>query len=116
MCHVLVIEDEWLLAEYISEIVSEAGATSIETTDNQDGAVAAASVHKPDVIVSDVRLVSGTGPRAVQAIHAAYGAIPVIFITSSPDECKPCAPPGIVLGKPINERLVANAFRRIAPR
>ncbi|WP_294391586.1 response regulator [uncultured Sphingomonas sp.] len=115
MCHVLVIEDEWVIAEQVAEIARASGATSIDTADNQEEAVDAARAHVPDIILSDVRLVHGTGPMAVQAIQAHHGPIPVIFITGSPDECQPCNPPGIILSKPIDERAVTEAFRRMAP-
>lgn len=111
MCHVLVIEDEWLLAEYISDIAERAGGTSIDTASTEAGAIDAAAAHKPDIILSDVILAKGTGPHAVQAIFARFGEVPVIFITGTPAECHPCAPPGVVFGKPIDERGVIAAFR-----
>lgn len=111
MCHVLVIEDEWLLSEYISDLAERAGGTSIDTAATEEGAIAAAAAHKPDIILSDVVLAQGTGPNAVQTIFARFGEVPVIFITGTPADCHPCAPPGRVFGKPINERRVMDAFR-----
>lgn len=115
MCHVLVIEDEWLLAEYISDIVERAGGTSVDTATTEAAAIAAAEAHRPDIILSDVVLAEGRGPDAVQAIHCRCGDVPVIFITGTPADCRPCDPPGIVLGKPIDERRVIAAFREMAP-
>lgn len=111
MCHVLVIEDEWLLAEYISDIAGRAGGTSIDTAATEIEAVNAASARMPDIILSDVVLAEGNGPHAVQTIFARFGEVPVIFITGTPADCHPCDPPGIVFGKPINERRVIAAFR-----
>lgn len=113
MCHVLIIEDEWLLAEYVSDIAERAGATSIVTADTEAGAVAAAAARKPDIILSDVILLAGTGPHAVRTITERAGPIPVIFITGTPDACEPCNPPGVVFGKPVNERAVIAAFREM---
>ena len=115
MCHVLVIEDEWLLAEYVSDIAERAGATSIVTAACETEAVEAAACRKPDIILSDVILESGTGPHAVRTIMEQAGPIPVIFITGTPDMCDPCNPPGKVFGKPINERAVIAAFREMMP-
>ncbi len=115
MCHVLVIEDDWLIAEHVADLTRRAGARSIAMADTQQGAIEAARNYTPGIILSDVRLAAGTGPRAVQAIHRALGAIPVIFITGTPDECDPCEPPSIVLPKPIRERAVIEAFRQLAP-
>lgn len=114
MCHVLVIEDDWLIADHLVHLVGKAGATSIAQADTQDGAVAAARSQRPEVILSDVKLVTGTGPLAVQTILAELGEIPVIFITGTPEDCAPCAPPGIVLGKPIIDAAVCDAFKRVA--
>jgi hypothetical protein len=55
----------------------------------------------------------GTGPRAVRAILSKAGAIPVIFITGTPGDCKPGDPPGVILSKPIQRRLVVDTFRQL---
>lgn len=111
----LVIEDDWLIADHIVQLAEEAGATSVAKADTQAGAVEAARNRRPEVILSDVKLFTGTGPLAVQTILAELGPIPVIFITGTPEDCTPCAPPGIVLGKPIIDRDVRDAVRRFAP-
>ncbi|WP_298089548.1 response regulator [uncultured Sphingomonas sp.] len=113
MCHVLVIEDEWLLAEYISDIAERAGAISIDTAMTEAEAIEAAEGHKPDIILSDVVLAKGEGPQAVQTIFARCGEVPVIFITGTPADCHPCNPPGVVMGKPIDERRMIAAFREM---
>jgi CheY-like chemotaxis protein len=53
MCHVLIIEDEWLIAEYIECLARDAGATSATTVDCEDDAVAAAIDRRPEIILSD---------------------------------------------------------------
>lgn len=115
MCHVLIIEDEWLIAEYLFELVSHAGATSVATASTEQDAISAARRQKPEIILSDVNLHIGTGPRAVQVIMAEAGAIPVIFITGTPEDCHPCKTPAEILGKPIERQRVLEAFQRLAP-
>ena len=115
MCHVLVIEDDFLIAHHIIQLAREGGATSITQADTQEGAITAARDRRPDVIMSDVKLVRGTGPLAVEAIIAEHGATPVIFITGSPESCQPCEPPGVIITKPIEDRAVVEAFRLLAP-
>lgn len=115
MCHVLIIEDEWLIAEQLSHLVREAGATSTETADSQEEALQVARARIPDVILSDVKLLVGTGPRAVQIIRSEMGSIPVIFITATPEACRPCDPPSVILVKPINSAKVIDTFKRFAP-
>lgn len=113
MCHVLVIEDEWFISEYISELASEAGATSTSIAVTEREAVQAAREHAPDIILSDVNLLEGTGPCAVATILGEQGPTPVIFITATPRECEPCDPPSVVLPKPINRMAVIEAFRQL---
>ncbi|PZO76988.1 MAG: response regulator [Sphingomonas taxi] len=115
MCHVLVIEDDWLIADHIMSVIERAGATSIAQADSETAAVDAAGTHCPQMIVSDVRLHEGTGPLAVQRIIAAHGNIPVMFITGTPEACIPCDPPAVILTKPIDETAVMATFRSLAP-
>ena len=113
MCHVLIIEDEPFVAMDLQELLEHEGATSFDFADTQQDAVAAALLHRPDLITSDVKLLDGTGPLAVEAIYRALGAIPVIFITASPQDCSPCEPSDIILTKPINAREVVLAFNAL---
>ena len=113
MCHVLIIEDEWMISEYLSELAREAGATSIATAVTESEAVAAARERTPSIILSDVNLLVGTGPRAVQTITAEAGEIPVIFIPGTPEDCRPCSPLGVILCKPIQRHQVVDTFRRL---
>ncbi|MEO5937811.1 MAG: response regulator [Sphingomonas sp.] len=115
VCHVLIIEDEWLIAEHLSYLAEQAGATSIATACTEDEAVQAALEHLPGIILSDVRLLAGTGPHAVQLIVAAMGDIPVIFITGTPEDCHPCGASSVILHKPIDPAWVMETFRRLAP-
>lgn len=115
MCHVLIIEDEPMIAMLLQDICEEAGATSFMFAATEQDAVMLAQKHRPAVITSDVHLLEGTGPQAVQRIQAEFGDVPVIFITATPADCEPCAPPGIVLTKPVDTRQMLTAFRQLAP-
>lgn len=107
-CHVLIIEDEPLIAMQLRDILEDEGAGSFDFAGTQESAIAAAASHHPDLITSDVKLIAGSGPLAVKAIQEALGNVPVIFITATPDACVPCDPPGRVLCKPVvKDELVA---------
>lgn len=114
MCHVLIIEDEPVFAEVLRCLLEDEGAETFDYADTEDAAVAAALRHSPDIITSDVKLLSGTGPQAVSAIHERLGDIPVIFITATPADCEPCNPPGRILRKPIDCDELAEAFHELA--
>lgn len=113
MCHVLIIEDEPLVALMIQSILEDEGAVSFDIAATQDKAVSSALGQRPDLITSDVRLLEGTGPAAVNEIHRRLGDVPVIFISGTPEECQPCSPPGIILSKPFQNRALASAFRQM---
>jgi CheY-like chemotaxis protein len=113
MCHVLIIEDEPLIAITIQDLLEHEGATSFDVAATEDDAVKAATVRRPDLITSDVKLIAGTGPAAVQTIHRQIGSIPVIFISATPEDCRPCNPPGIILGKPLRAGALATAFHQM---
>ena len=106
MFHVLVIEDEPLIADYVAAL---AGATSSTIVDTIKGAVDAARSHAPDMILSDVNLMHGErGPDAVAAIRSTMGEIPVIFITATADDCVDCDFASAIFEKPVQpERVVA---------
>lgn len=113
VCHVLIIEDEPLVALDLQTLLEAEGATSFDFADSEAGAVAAAIARPPGLITSDVKLVEGTGPNAVTMIHQRLGDIPVIFITGTPEECRPCNPPGQILSKPLNGARLRQAFHDV---
>lgn len=110
MCHVLIIEDEWLIAELIRHFLETVGATSFDYAMTQEEAVVMAIARAPQVITSDVKLIDGTGPLAVKDIHQKIGPVPVIFITATPNECGVCEHAVAVLSKPVTHRVLADAF------
>lgn len=116
MCHVLVIEDEPLIADYLGDVAEMAGATSIVFAISEREALTLARSMPPAVILSDVDLKhGGTGPNACAAIRSELGPIPVIFITGTPELCDPCDYAAAILSKPIMHQHVIEAFRRVAP-
>lgn len=82
---VLIIEDETLIAIDLSDIVSKLGHEVVATADTASKAVAAASQHKPDLVLADIQLADGSsGIDAVNEILHRV-SVPVIFITAFPD-------------------------------
>jgi CheY-like chemotaxis protein len=115
MCHVLIIEDEWLIADYVEHLAREAGATTVEIADCETDAVQSANARCPEIILSDVNLRLGTGPLAVCTIQERWGPIPVIFITATPADCVPRDIQSVVLTKPLSAHAFAEAFNRMMP-
>jgi CheY-like chemotaxis protein len=117
VCHVLVIEDEPLVAEYIADVAEQAGASSVAFAISEAEAINSAQSCVPDVILSDVDLkAGGHGPTAVAAIREQAGPVPVIFITGTPEACKPCDYAAAILGKPVQPHAIVSAFSTVWPR
>lgn len=113
MCHVLIIEDEPFIAMILQDLLEQEGATSFAVAVTEDEALASALAHPPAFITSDVKLIEGTGPQAVRRIQEQLGDVPVIFITATPEDCKPCKAPGKILRKPLDHRAVIAAFHEV---
>lgn len=115
MCHVLIIEDEWLIAEHLTESRRTGGRHVDRDGLHRGRGRPGGARAEPAIILSDVMLLAGTGPRAVRTIMSALEKIPVIFITGTPDACQPCEPPAVILHKPIDPARLMATFRRLAP-
>ncbi len=115
--HVLIVDDEFLIAMGLSLQVGELGLTVCATAATADEAIALASKFRPSIVLMDVRLQGDKdGVDAALAIHATVGS-KVIFITGSsePETTARIAldHPAAVLFKPISERQLRNAIASI---
>ena len=115
MCHVLIIEDDWLIGEHIEALAREGGASSVDRAETEQDAINAALGNPPSVILSDVKLAEGTGPNAVLTIRSQIGSCLVIFITGTPEACEPCGYAHAILDKPLSPYKIIEAFRAVAP-
>ena len=113
MCHVLIIEDEPLVAMDLETLLEREGATSFAFAVSQDEAVSEAVARRPALITSDVSLTEGTGPLAVATITELVGPVPVIYITGTPGDCIPCDPAAPILPKPFDRAAIARAFHQM---
>ncbi|WP_239017763.1 response regulator [Sphingomonas aracearum] len=109
----LIIEDDALIALDLQGMLEAAGALSFSFADSEAEAIAEARARRPDVIASDVMLREGSGPGAVQAIHAEYGPLPVFYVTGTPEACQPCEPPVHIVPKPATQEAIRAAFTQV---
>jgi DNA-binding response OmpR family regulator len=108
--HILIIEDEAMIALAIEDALRTCGCDTFDFATSEEGAVAAARAHRPDVITADVRLAPGCGIRAVEAI-CAVSPIPVVFVTATAAEVHKRFPDHAVVHKPFDIRQVVNAVQ-----
>jgi len=109
--NVLVVEDDAILAELLTELLGELGhcVCAIEAT--EDGAVAAATRHKPDLMIVDAQLGRGGGLAAVEAIQRER-PIAHVFVTGDIAKVLALRPDAVALQKPYNEAALVAAMER----
>jgi DNA-binding NarL/FixJ family response regulator len=80
---VLIVDDEYLIAEGLSMQIEDMGLDVCGTAATAESAIALAETHRPAVVLMDVRLRgAGDGVDAALAIHDKIGS-KVIFVTGS---------------------------------
>jgi DNA-binding NarL/FixJ family response regulator len=110
---VLVVDDEFLIAQGLCLQVEDLDMAVCGTAATADEALALAQLHKPELVLMDVRLRGDKdGVDAALAIHHAVGS-KVIFITGSREPSTIARiqmdHPAGVLFKPISDRQLRSA-------
>lgn len=79
---VLIVEDELLIADHISRILSSEGFIHNEYVTSVDAAIQLIETNKPDLVITDISLgVNRSGIDLGQLLHDQF-QIPFIYITS----------------------------------
>jgi len=112
---VLIVDDEFLIAQGFVIQVEEMGLPVCGTAATADEAVAMARAHRPALILMDMRLLGGKdGVDAAIAIHEEVGS-KVIFVTGSREnttmERIARDHPAGVLFKPVSDWQLRNAIQ-----
>ena len=108
---ILVVEDEPMIAMLLGELLSEMGHDVCAIVGDEEGAVAAAAFHEPDLMIVDATLGRGSGLRAVDTIGLT-APIPCVYTSGDALEVRRRKPDALVLQKPYDEADLAAAIRR----
>ena len=103
--HVLVVEDEAIIAEDTAEMLREAGHQVSGPAATVDEAVRLAEQTHADLALVDINL-AGTeeGPRLARALWALFG-VPSLFVTAQPEQARQHKDAAVgVLAKPFAAR------------
>ncbi|MDE1150504.1 MAG: response regulator [Azospirillaceae bacterium] len=114
---VLVVDDEFLIAETLSIQIRNMGLTVCGTAATAADAIAMAKAMRPRLVLMDVRLKGqGDGVDAALAIHEFVGS-KVIFITASREpatlERIKTDHPAAILYKPVFGRQLQTVVREV---
>ena len=83
---VLIVEDEYLISLGLTAQVEDMGLKVCATADSAEDAVTQAEIHRPAIILMDVRLRGERdGVDAAQIIHDRIGS-KIIFLTGSREQ------------------------------
>jgi len=115
---ILVVDDEWAIADWLQAIISDMGHDAIVAS-NGKKALDLLKTRLVDLIVTDYMMPIMDGPALVTAIKAdpAIAGIPVIIMTALPENVVRERVPSYFayLQKPFHEpqllELIQNAFR-----
>ena len=109
--NVLLVEDDAILAELLAELLADLGhcVCAIEAT--QDGAIAAAARHKPNLMIVDAQLRRGDGLAAVKTILR-DGPVAHIFVSGDVAKVLALRPNAVALQKPYTEAALQAAMAR----
>ena len=110
--HAYIIEDEYLIAKALQDMLEDLGFTKFSFARSEDAAVLGSHQPHIDLITADVRLLPGDGVRAVETIHAEQN-VPVLFITAYQQELEDRKPGAVVLQKPVTRDALASAVGKV---
>ena len=98
--HAFIIEDDYLIARSLQDMLEQLGFDSFSFARSEDTAILGASENWIDLITADIRLFPGDGLKAVEAI-CAKRRIPALFITGYAEELRDRAPSAAIVQKPV---------------
>ena len=105
----MIIEDKFLIAAQIEDVLCEMGYSEFDLVDNEAEALSAARANCPDLITADQRLIEGSGITAVAAVCAEHGSIPTVYVTEFRSEVRKTLPNAVIVGKPFGFRQLQEA-------
>lgn len=111
---VLIVEDEAITAMHIEDMVLDLGHVVVGTADTEARAIAAASAHRPDLVLMDIRLAKKSDGIAAAMEIRRQQDIPAIFMSAHSDpvtrQRAAAANPLGYLVKPVVKEQIAALF------
>lgn len=114
---ILIVEDEFLIAEGLRFQVEEMGQTVCAIATTADEAIGAAQAHRPRIVLMDMRLRGEKdGVDAALTIYETVGS-KVIFVTGSREPATMARihtdHPAAVLFKPLSDRQLRSTIEQV---
>ena len=110
--HVLVVEDDPLVAQHLAHLTREAGATDVAVARDAEAAFASAAAMPPRIVLCDYDL--GEGPNGAEIVRRLAGEHDAvcIFVTAYPNAVLSGTDgePAFIIEKPFREGVVRAAL------
>jgi DNA-binding NarL/FixJ family response regulator len=115
---VLVVEDEFLVADYICSVLEDAGYPVVGTAANAAEALALIAASRPALALLDIRLAGGDdGVILAGALRSALPNLAVVFVTGSGDpetrQRAAAVTPSAFLQKPVSPETLLHTVRSV---
>ena len=104
---ILLAEDEPIIAMLMARVLRAMGHEICAVEATEAGVVAAARLHRPQLMIVDARLRHGSGVAAVQTILQ-QGFVPHVLVSGTVIEGM--GPDAVLLSKPFTERELVAAM------
>jgi CheY-like chemotaxis protein len=108
---ILVIEDNALIAMLLEATLSDMGYAVCAVEATETGAVAAAALQRPDLLIVDAGLSEGSGVSAVDRILR-DGFVPHVFVSGADLKPEMLDSRAVRLTKPYDQRALVSAIQR----
>ena len=109
--HALIIEDEFLIAVALEDMLGELGYRTFDWAATEEEAISAVKRGRPDLITADIQLREGNGVSAIAEINRENPGIPTIFITAN-DGVVANVKGAVVLSKPVRHAELRQAVAK----
>jgi CheY-like chemotaxis protein len=114
---VLVVEDEWIIAQDLTSLLLRIGHIPIGHAANAADAIRLAVTEKPDLILMDIQLDGAMDGTAAAAEIARRYMVPIVYITANSHDFlsgdHEMMAPYICIAKPFSEQSIAAAIETI---
>jgi len=107
---ILVIEDNAIIAMLLEAILRDLGYAVCAVEATETGAVAAAALHRPNLLIVDAGLSEGSGVSAVDRILR-DGFVPHVFVSGADLKPEMLDSRAVRLSKPYDERALFAAIQ-----
>jgi DNA-binding response OmpR family regulator len=108
---VLLVEDDTMLGTLLAEMLEDIGYDVCAIAASEAAAVTAAARYRPDLMIVDARLGTGSGVSAVEEILRA-GFVPHVLMSGNISRVQALRPGAVVLQKPFQQAELARAIQR----